>query len=194
MSMMERLIMDKFIRPPPSFQFYPSNVMSTIQYRTMSLAERGLMMTIQNECWVNKSIPSDIGILAKMLGYSENEVKLTLTSNVMHFFSKTDDKIISPELVAYREYLDERRRAQIEGGKEGARRKKEKERASNFPQGIPEGSLVEHNLTENNLLEQSPLENKISRPVFRKRELPVENNLEKHKDFIQGMDDTESYF
>ena len=152
--------MDEFLRPPPSFQFYPSNVMSNIHYRTMSLAERGLMMTLQSECWVNKSIPTDIGVLAKMLGYAENEIKLTLTSNVMHFFSKTDDKIISPELEAYREYLDARRRAQIEGGKEGARRKKEKEKevTSSYPQSIPKGPLVEHNLIENNIIKHTTKE------------------------------------
>ena len=186
--------MNEFIRRPPAFQFYPSNVMSSIQYRTMSLAERGLMMSMQCECWVNDSVPSDVTLLAKILGYREEDVNASLTKNVMQFFYKDNDKIICPELEAYRHNLDEARKKQIEGGKEGQRRKKEKEVTSSHPQGIPEGSLVEHNLTENNPLEHSPLENKISRPVFRKRELPVENSIEKHKDFIQGMDDTESYF
>lgn len=181
--------MNEFIRRPPAFQFYPSNVMSSIQYRTMSLAERGLMMSMQCECWVNDSVPSDVTLLAKILGYKEEDVNAALTNNVMQFFYKDNDKIICPELEAYRQRLDEARKKQIEGGKEGQRRKKEKEVTSSYPQGLPEGSLVEHNLTENNLLEH-----KITKPVIRKRGLPVENNLEKHKDFIDDMDNADSYF
>lgn len=181
--------MKEFIRRPPAFQFYPSNVMSSIQYRTMSLAERGLMMSMQNECWVNDCVPSDIKLLAKILGYSENEIKECLTPNVMHFFYKEDDRIISPELIAYRNKLDERKRLQIEGGKKGALRKKEKEVSSSYPQGIPEGSLVEHDLIENNLIKHTSKEQ-----VFREEELAEENNLAKHKEWLEEMDKTESYF
>jgi hypothetical protein len=175
--------MKEFIRRPPAFQFYPSNVMSSIQYRTMSLAERGLMMSMQNECWVNDSVPSDIKVLAKILGYPENEIKESLTPNVMHFFYKEDDRIISPELIAYRNKLDERQRLQIEGGKKGALRKKEKEVSSSYPQGIPEGSLVEQNLIKHTIKEQ----------VFREEELKEENNLAEHREWIEEWEKAESY-
>lgn len=175
--------MKEFIRRPPAFQFYPSNVMSSIQYRTMSLAERGLMMSMQNECWVNDSVPSDIKVLAKILGYPENEIKESLTPNVMHFFYKEDERIISPELIAYRNKLDERQRLQIEGGKKGALRKKEKEVSSSYPQGIPEGSLVEQNLIKHTIKEQ----------VFREGELTEENNLAEHREWIEEWEKAESY-
>ncbi len=180
--------MKEFIRRPPAFQFYPSNVMSSIQYRTMSLAERGLMMSMQNECWVNDSVPSDIKVLAKILGYPENEIKESLTSNVMHFFYKEDDKIICPELIAYRNKLDERQRLQIEGGKKGAARKKEKEVTSSYPEGIPEGPLVEHNLIEQNLIKHT-----IKEQVFREGELTEENNLAEHREWIEEWEKAESY-
>jgi hypothetical protein len=147
------------------------------------------MMSMQCECWVNDSVPSDLTLLAKILGYKEEDVNTALTNNVMQFFYEENDKIICPELEAYRLRLDEARRKQIEGGREGQRRKKEKEVTSSYPQGMPEGSLVERNLTENNLLEH-----KITKPVFRKRELPAENNLEKHKDFIEDMENSDNYF
>ena len=175
--------MKEFIRNPPAFQFYSSNYMSAIQYRTMSLSERGLMMSMLCECWVNSYVPSDISQLAKILGYSNDEVSQSLSTNVMHFFYKDNDKIICPELITYRNKLDERQRLQIEGGKKGALRKKEKEVTSSYPEGIPEGSLVEHNLTEN-----KPLEHKITKPVFRERGLPVENNLGEHREWIEDMD------
>ncbi len=180
--------MKEFIRTPPAFQFYSSNYMSTIQYRTMSLSERGLMMSMLCECWVNSYVPSDISQLAKILGYSNDEVSQSLSTNVMHFFYKEDDRIISPELIAYRNKLDERQRLQIEGGKKGALRKKEKEVSSSYPQGIPEGSLVEHNLIENNLIKHTTKEQ-----VFREEELKEENNLAEHREWIEEWEKAESY-
>ena len=177
--------MKYFRRRPPSFQFYPSNTMSTIQYRSMSLAERGLMMTMQNECWVNDSAPSDIKVLAKILGYSENEIQEYLTPNVMHFFYKDDDKIISPELLAYRKELDDRLMRQIEGGKKGAMIKKEKEVTSSYP----EGSLVENKLIKNNLVKDN-----IKEQVIKEEKLAEENKLAEHKEWIEDMDKAENYF
>jgi hypothetical protein len=159
--------------------------MSAIQYRTMSLSERGLVMSMLCECWVNSYVPSDISQLAKILGYSNDEVSQSLSTNVMHFFFKDNDKIICPELIAYRNKLDERLRLQIEGGKKGALRKKEKEVTSSYP----EGSLGEHNLIENNLIKHTTKEQ-----VFREEELAEENNLAEHKEWIEEMDKAESYF
>jgi hypothetical protein len=159
--------------------------MSAIQYRTMSLSERGLVMSMLCECWVNSYVPSDISQLAKILGYSNDEVSQSLSTNVMHFFFKDNDKIICPELIAYRNKLDERLRLQIEGGKKGALRKKEKEVTSSYP----EGSLGEHNLIENNLIKHTTKEQ-----VFRGEELAEENNLAEHKEWIEDMDKAENYF
>jgi uncharacterized protein YdaU (DUF1376 family) len=181
--------MKEFIRRPPAFQFYPSNVMSSIQYRTMSLSERGLMMSMQCECWVNDSVPSDAALLAKILSYTEEEVRNALTPNVMQFFFREEDKIICPELIAYRQKLDEAKRKQSEGGKEGQRRKKEKDVTPSYLEGSPEGSLVEHNLSENNLLKPITRES-----VIRKGRFTKENNPEKHQDFIDDMDNAESFF
>jgi hypothetical protein len=128
----------------------------------MSLSERGLMMSMLCECWVNSYVPSDI---------------------------KDNDRIICPELIAYRNKLDERQKLQIEGGKKGALRKKEKEVTSSYPQGIPEGSLIENNITENNLIKHTTKEQ-----VFREGELTEENSLAKHKEWVEDMDKAESYF
>jgi hypothetical protein len=157
----------------------------------MSLSERGLMMSMLCECWVNSYVPSDISQLAKILGYSNDEVSQSLSTNVMHFFFKDNDRIICPELIAYRNKLDERQRLQIEGGKKGALKKKEKEKevTSSYPEGIPEGSLIEHNLTENNLIKHTTEEQ-----VFREGELTEENKLAEHQEWIEDMNKAESYF
>ena len=61
-------------RDAPAYQEYPANFMARIQYRVMSLAERGLLLTLRHECWVNKQVPADPRTLARMLGYEVNEV------------------------------------------------------------------------------------------------------------------------
>jgi uncharacterized protein YdaU (DUF1376 family) len=175
--------MKEFIRNPPAFQFYPSNYMSAIQYRTMSLSERGLMMSMLCECWVNSYVPSDISQLAKILGYSNDEVSQSLSTNVMQFFYKDDDKIVCPELLAYKQKLDSKRAAQIEGGIKGAKLKKEKEINARYPQGQPEGSLIEHKIDKYNLTE-----NNIKKQVFIEDDMSDINISEENKEWLKGYD------
>jgi uncharacterized protein YdaU (DUF1376 family) len=148
----------------------------------MSLSERGLMMSMLCECWVNSYVPSDISQLAKILGYSNDEVSQSLSTNVMQFFYKDDDKIVCPELLAYKQKLDSKRAAQIEGGIKGAKLKKEKEINARYAQGKPEGSLIEHKINEYNLAE-----NNIKKQVFIEEELQVENNLALHREWLEDM-------
>jgi hypothetical protein len=162
----------EFIRPAPAYQIYPSNIMSNINWRTMSLEQRGLMITLQFECWVNGSVPSNPQILAKLLLIGDSSLKDLLSNEVMSFFDIRDEKIVCPELAAYKYILDQRRSKQSEGGKKGQTMKKNKqlddEEFENYskrdiegqpqgqPQGQPsrepEGSLVENRREENTII------------------------------------------
>jgi hypothetical protein len=158
----------EFIRPAPAYQIYPSNIMSNINWRTMSLEQRGLMITLQFECWVNGSVPSNPQILAKLLLIGDSSLKDLLSNEVMSFFDVRDEKIVCPELAAYKYILDQRRSKQSEGGKKGQTMKKNKqlddEEFENYskrdikgqPQGQPsrepEGSLVENRREENTII------------------------------------------
>ena len=82
--------MKEFIRPAPAYQIYPSNIMSNINWRTMSLEQRGLMITLQFECWVNGSVPSNPQILAKLLLIGDSSLKDLLSNEVMSFFDIRD--------------------------------------------------------------------------------------------------------
>ena len=106
-------------RDAPAYQEYPANFMARIQYRVMSLAERGLLLTLRHECWVNKQVPADPRTLARMLGYEVNEVSAALPA-VMPFFALAGGCIVCPELDAYRAHLDGIRERQSQGGKQGA--------------------------------------------------------------------------
>ena len=107
-------------KEPPSFQEYASNMMALREYRAMTLTERGLLYSMRLECWVNKAVPADPAVLAKILGYLEPEIKAALPA-VMAFFTVAGDEIFSKELDDYRAYLAGIRKKQSKGGKAGAK-------------------------------------------------------------------------
>ena len=107
------------LRNPPAFQEYAADMLANRLFRTMSLQERGLLMTIRYECWVNNSVPADAGDLAKTLGITEIEVFNALTARVTHFLKEVDKNLTCIELDAYRNKLQSGRQAMSEGGRKG---------------------------------------------------------------------------
>jgi hypothetical protein len=188
--------MTKFIRQAPAYQIYPSNIMSNINWRTMSLEQRGLMITLQFECWVNGSVPSNPSILAKVILCRNGNLKDLMTKELMSFFMEEDGKIVCPELNAYKNELDERRKKQSIGGKKGQLIKKNKqlddEEFENYPKTRIEGQLIgepsrypEGSLEENKIVECS-----LAQP------LPKESNQEEEDlkdEFIQTINSTNRY-
>lgn len=113
----------------------------------MSLRERGLLITIMMECWINGSVPSDFADMAKILGLTADDVKFSYTTRQSTFFHEEGGQLISKELDGYRKnYLDRREKQRL-GGQKGAQNKKDKN--TRLPkgqlQGEPEGSLSQIN-------------------------------------------------
>ena len=127
-------------RDVPYFPCYASNILADKHYRLMTLAERGLWISIYLECWPNKSVPSDLSSLARYLGFPQDELERIPKINCMQFFEENIDEIISPELEAYRVEVYGRRERQSLGGKRGAAIKKSK-KSEGVPIGLPEGTL-----------------------------------------------------
>ena len=105
-------------RDAPAFQEYASAMMAKIEYRTMTLAERGLLYTLRLECWVNDRLPEDAARLAKVLGYAPDEIRKALPA-VLPFFAVLDGFIFSPELDSYKTHLADRQKRMSEGGRAG---------------------------------------------------------------------------
>jgi hypothetical protein len=82
--------------------------------------ERGLLMTIRLECWVNKRMPADPTTLSKVLGAPLEQVKEALPA-IAPFLKAVDGHLICPELEDYREHLSGIRDKKSEGGKLGAK-------------------------------------------------------------------------
>jgi uncharacterized protein YdaU (DUF1376 family) len=105
--------------PAPCYQVYAASVLASLPFRQADLATRGLIHTMQLECWVNHRLPSNPAALAKVLGFDAGEITAALPF-AMTFFSIDGESIFSPQLEDYRTHLNEIRAKQKTGGKKGA--------------------------------------------------------------------------
>ena len=110
-------------RAAPAYQEYAAAMMTRFEYRTLTLAQRGLLYSMRLECWVNQFLPESPEILARILGFDPAEVAAELPY-VMSFFDVQNGRITSPELESYRAHLDGIRERQSDGGKATAAKKK----------------------------------------------------------------------
>ena len=115
-------------RKPPAYQEYASEMLASVKFRAMSLETRGLLYTLRLECWANQKLPSEVGLLSKVLGIEVTQELLVAAST---FFEIVDGQITCPELDDYRVHLDDQRRRKSEGGKLGAKTTNRKRRSRN---------------------------------------------------------------
>lgn len=105
--------------PAPCYLVYAANTLAGRPFRQADLAARGLIHTMELECWVNHRLPHDPADLAKFLGIAANEINAALPA-AMAFFNIDGEGIYSPRLEDYRQHLNEIRAKQKTGGKKGA--------------------------------------------------------------------------
>jgi hypothetical protein len=107
-------------REPPAYLEYAATILANRQYRSMTLAERGLLYSMRLECWENKQVPASTDELAEYIGCDVADVKAALTDRVKSFLSEKDGSLTCPELDDYRQHLEDRRLKQSTGGKSGS--------------------------------------------------------------------------
>ena len=132
------------MKPVPYFPLFAANILASKPFKMMTIEERGLWITIQMECWVNGSVPSDLKDLAKYLGVGHDEVQRAFTQKQHSFLQKVGGEIKSPDLEVQRKEFMDRREKQRIGGIQGAEKKRQKQAKEvqaiqGQPQGIPEG-------------------------------------------------------
>lgn len=158
-------------RPPPAFQEYAASMMAKTDYRTMSLAGRGLLYSMRLECWVNQSLPRDVVKLAKVLGFDPAEVGGVLPE-VEPFFAFSATTITCPELDDYREHLAGVSVKKSEGGKKGAAKTngKRKSAATAGNTETEEGSgisRVSRGISRDSLVKFSSVQSSPTQPLER---------------------------
>jgi hypothetical protein len=169
--------MQEMTKTAPAFQFYASDTMADKRYRSMSLEERGLLISILCECWVNRSLPSDTQSISKWLSFTKDAIEAALTERVLSFFKIDRGEITSPELERYRTELEERREKMSQGGKKGAKGKWNPSNDNSHPTNpldrVSIGSRVEKSRDEKNSREESRREEK---QYYRKDKEDVSND------------------
>ena len=133
-------------RPPPAFQEYASDTLANMNFRLLSLAERGLLSTMRLECWVNRFVPANPQNLAIILNLNAAEVEKAFTKRLLSFFSMKGDTLFCQDLEDYREVLVNRRIAQSEGGRSGGKKtqkiiKESKTQLASTLQAPPQSNL-----------------------------------------------------
>lgn len=106
-------------RTAPAYQEYAASMMARMEYRTLTLAQRGLLYSMRLECWVNQFLPESPNVLARILGFDHAEIAAELPF-VMSFFDVENGRITSPDLESYRQRVEGIRERQAQGGKAGA--------------------------------------------------------------------------
>jgi uncharacterized protein YdaU (DUF1376 family) len=87
----------------PAFQWYPNDFMGDVNVQLMDWTQRGIYVWLIGLCWLQKSIPSDIGSLAKItntsIGYWEEN-----GSNILRCFNVSKSgQLIHPRVERERE-------------------------------------------------------------------------------------------
>lgn len=134
-------------KPVPYFPLYAASFIASKEFRLMTIEERGLWITIQMECWVNGSVPSDLKELGQYLGVNPEVIERSFTQKQLSFLERINHELKSPELEEYKNDFMERREKQRLGGIKGAKRKKDKAlgQLESLAKGQPKGSLIQIN-------------------------------------------------
>jgi len=160
-------------RELPAYLEYASDILANINYRCMSLQERGLWDTMRKECWVNYCVPSNKNDLSKILHIPLNDLESCLTARVLFFFCLDGDNYYCPELNDYREKTLINRELQSIGGAAGGLKTQKKNREA---KAKLEGEVKVLNRDAEN------------RDEIQGRELSISENEQDIKDWIQDYD------
>lgn len=107
----------------PAFQFYPADFLSDENVAIMSLAARGAYITLLSFCWIEGSIPSDLGKLARLLGVDSSAMAELWEELWLCFSIATTDaqRLVNPRLDEERRKQELHQKERQESGRKGAK-------------------------------------------------------------------------
>ncbi len=117
----------------PAYQEYAADWLARREFRTMTLAQRGLLFTLRFECWANVSVPSDLAALAKILGVDRNELLSLMDDSLRCFFEDDGENLTMPDLEKYRAELTARRDKQAQAAQETNKKRRMKKADAEQP-------------------------------------------------------------
>jgi hypothetical protein len=164
----------KLLRAPPAYQEYASDLLASANFRRMTLAERGLFLTLKLECWFNETVPENATELSSLIGLPEDEIRKNFSVLVKRDFEIINGTILCPELERQRSNLIAKREAQTHGGRKGGQATQDRHRTN-------QAKLKVVNKEE------------LSRNDLSREELIKDTALSDHKEWIQGFDGKKSH-
>lgn len=99
----------------PAFQFYPRDFLSSRKVDRMSMAERGIYITLLAHCWIDRGLPTDVAELAATCRMKPEPFQRIWTSGVLqHCFEARGGRLVNPRLELERRVQAEYSRKQKE--------------------------------------------------------------------------------
>lgn len=104
----------------PAFQFYPKDFLMDGNVSGMSLQERGAYITLLCICWLEGSLPADVGRLANIVG-TPRKAFAKFWPAISVCFQEQGDRLLHGRLELERQKQAEFRQRQSENGGKGGR-------------------------------------------------------------------------
>lgn len=102
----------------PSFQFFPKDFLADENVALMTMAERGVYITLLCFCWTEGSVPSSIQSIARLCSMSSGSIK-KMWPTIQRCFVETDNRFRHKRLDAEREKQAAWRNKLAESGRKG---------------------------------------------------------------------------
>lgn len=129
----------------PAFQFYPKDFLADEKVRVMTLQERGAYVTLLCLCWLEGTLPVDMGRLARLCGVPTATFQRLWPALEACFrvHSERPDRLIQPRLERERRRQATFASEQSERGKRGAAKRWQKDSAAiNLPSSEDGGAMI----------------------------------------------------
>jgi hypothetical protein len=109
----------------PAFQFYPRDFLSDENVAMMTYPELGMYWKLCCHCWLEGSIPGDLGGIARLLRIQPADLESAwgIIGKCFAVSRKLEGRLIQPRLERERDKQKYFRKLKSEQGKEGAKRR-----------------------------------------------------------------------
>lgn len=140
----------------PSFQFYPSDWLSSQRVQLMSLEEEGAYVRLLCYCWNHGRIPDDMERLSRIIGKGASTTLATTVSTMFQPDGNNDGWLIHERLEQEREKQRRWKQKSSEGGRKSA------EKRAKSKSGSTNGARVVANCLPNGSNQKATLQSSSS--------------------------------
>jgi uncharacterized protein YdaU (DUF1376 family) len=124
----------------PAFQFYPGDWLGSQRVSLLTLEEEGAYLRLLASCWQHGSIPSDPGMIARLIGKGASTTLATTLATMFQQHPFNPTLLVHDRLEKEREKQDAWSEKCREGGRKSAEMRKIGKGSSSVVEGLSEGS------------------------------------------------------